>query len=529
MVICHIGHLAVLVETPFCQGFPKGFGSPRLVRFRGVHDALAWKDLMAEVDLTILSIAQAGGAKGMGQGMVLTELVTQLHHLAESAQQQTERRQIQLESAESAAELRQEELETQNLRLEAELAKTQMIQSTLQDRGRKGLAQRKNTWESWEMAGNVIGMSLECHWNVIEMSLKCHWNVIGDQLGFNSWDTSLWMAGRKDSKPLALPDDLPEATEDTDHSDQRWSETCRDTGWDMRRMRLQLVGGLEYFLFSHMLGIIIPTDYFCPVGWNHQPDEITICTLRQCQEYSAIIKEVVLNGWDSVEWAKPSGLTATSSSGCWMILIELWTQYPEASMHHTTKGWGKFLASLRVGISLCCIGGGPWRTDVFSCLRTLTAGVNWGLPCKTVSIFANPYWSWNPRAASGCCICYRGKGIGPNKLLMKSDIAAGWELIPPCETTREWPVWVSSGGGSCFFFFFGSMFHPNSISTWDDYPIRLSYMIKLVCPSMVILRHIYIYIYIFIYLVGGLEHVWFSIYGMSSFPLTNSIIFQRGR
>lgn len=145
-----------------------------LVRFRGVHDALAWKDLMAEVDLTILSIAQAGGAKGMGQGMVLTELVTQLHHLAESAQQQTERRQIQLESAESAAEaaqqqqfaaeLRQEELETQNLRLEAELAKTQMIQSTLQD-----------------------------------------------------------------SKPLALPDDLPE-------------------------------------------------------------------------EYSAIIKEVVLNGWDSVEW-----------------------------------------------------------------------------------------------------------------------------------------------------------------------------------------------------------------------------------
>lgn len=86
MVICHIGHLAVLVEAAFCQGFPKGFDSPRLVRFRGVHDALAWKDLMAEVDLTILSIAQAApGAKGMGQGMVLTELVTQLHHLAESA------------------------------------------------------------------------------------------------------------------------------------------------------------------------------------------------------------------------------------------------------------------------------------------------------------------------------------------------------------------------------------------------------------------------------------------------------------
>lgn len=165
-----------------------------LARFRGVHDASAWKDLMAEVDLTILSIFEANAAKakalkgdgadGEGMesaGMVLTEVVTQLHHLAESAersaqqaQQQKERRQVQLEAAEAAAEaaeqqqfaceLRQEELETQNLRLQAELAKTQMMQSTLQD-----------------------------------------------------------------SRPLALPDDLPE-------------------------------------------------------------------------EYSAIIKEVVLNGWDSVEW-----------------------------------------------------------------------------------------------------------------------------------------------------------------------------------------------------------------------------------
>jgi len=34
------------------------------------------------------------------------------------------------------------------------------------------------------------------------------------------------------------------------------------------------------------------------------------------------------------------------------------------------------------------------------------------------------------------------------------------------------------------------------------------------------------------YLIGGLEHEWsifHFIYGMSSFPLTNSIIFQRGR
>ena len=166
---------------------------------------------------------------------------------------------------------------------------------------------------------------------------------------------------------------------------------------------------------------------------------------------------------------------------------------------------------------------GPWRTDVFSCLLTLTAGVNWGLPCKTVSIFANPYWSWNPRAASGCCICYRGKGIGPNKLLMKSDIAAGWELIPPCETTPEWPVWVSSGGGSLFVFFFGSMFHPNSISTWDAYPIRLSYMIKLVCPSMVILCHIYIYLFGWWF---GTFFIFHFIYGII-LPI-DFHIFQRG-
>ena len=38
---------------------------------------------------------------------------------------------------------------------------------------------------------------------------------------------------------------------------------------------LWLVGGLEHFLFFHILGIIIPTDkliYFRGVGLNHQPD-----------------------------------------------------------------------------------------------------------------------------------------------------------------------------------------------------------------------------------------------------------------
>jgi hypothetical protein len=32
------------------------------------------------------------------------------------------------------------------------------------------------------------------------------------------------------------------------------------------------VGGLEHFLFFHILGIIIPTDFYIfQRGWNHQP------------------------------------------------------------------------------------------------------------------------------------------------------------------------------------------------------------------------------------------------------------------
>ena len=36
---------------------------------------------------------------------------------------------------------------------------------------------------------------------------------------------------------------------------------------------IYLVGGLEHFLFTHILGIIIPTDFHIfQRGWNHQPD-----------------------------------------------------------------------------------------------------------------------------------------------------------------------------------------------------------------------------------------------------------------
>ena len=42
---------------------------------------------------------------------------------------------------------------------------------------------------------------------------------------------------------------------------------------------LYLVGGLEHFLFSHILCIIIPMDYYFSEGWpNHQPDMFGIIT-----------------------------------------------------------------------------------------------------------------------------------------------------------------------------------------------------------------------------------------------------------
>ena len=335
MVICHIGHLAVLVEAAFCQGFPKGFDSPRLVRFRGVHDALAWKDLMAEVDLTILSIAQAApGAKGMGQGMVLTELVTQLHHLAESAQQQTERRQIQLESAESAAEaaqqqqfaaeLRQEELETQNLRLEAELAKTQMIRSTLQDRGRKGLSQRKNTWESWDGG--------KCHWNVIDMSLKCHWwsarfqfmrcvSVNGWPQGFQTVGLAWWFAGG-----------------DGRHRPQR-SKMIRDMQrhW-MRHETHEITTGWWFVIFfifpyvgnNHPNWLFFSGGLKPPTRWDYNLHSATVSGVLRYHQGGC-------SKWMGLSWV---GKTLRADSYIKFRMLndfELWTQYPEASMHHTTK------------------------------------------------------------------------------------------------------------------------------------------------------------------------------------------------
>ena len=48
-------------------------------------------------------------------------------------------------------------------------------------------------------------------------------------------------------------------------------------GWDGRLWYRKLVGGLDHFLFSHILGTIIPIDeiiFFRGVAKNHQPDSL---------------------------------------------------------------------------------------------------------------------------------------------------------------------------------------------------------------------------------------------------------------
>ena len=49
-----------------------------------------------------------------------------------------------------------------------------------------------------------------------------------------------------------------------------WLPTTR--AWKLPHHHLLLVGGLEHFLSSHILGIIFPTDFYIfQRGWNHQP------------------------------------------------------------------------------------------------------------------------------------------------------------------------------------------------------------------------------------------------------------------
>ena len=95
---------------------------------------------MASVDQTILALFEtpktpSGGSGGPGPGdCILAEGVTQLHRLAESAEHAAERCAGQRSEAAEAAEQQQfahevqlQELETQNLRLKAELAKSQSL------------------------------------------------------------------------------------------------------------------------------------------------------------------------------------------------------------------------------------------------------------------------------------------------------------------------------------------------------------------------------------------------------------------
>ena len=53
-----------------------------------------------------------------------------------------------------------------------------------------------------------------------------------------------------------------------------------------------LVGGLEHFLFSHILGIIIPTDFHIfQRGSNHQP---AILKAKQWQQWGYEIGDIAI-------------------------------------------------------------------------------------------------------------------------------------------------------------------------------------------------------------------------------------------
>ena len=68
------------------------------------------------------------------------------------------------------------------------------------------------------------------------------------------------------------------------------AESGQVYGWNSSRL---LVGGLDHFLFFHILGIIIiPTDFHIfQRGWNHQPD--LVFKLRSWVVISTLYNDLV--------------------------------------------------------------------------------------------------------------------------------------------------------------------------------------------------------------------------------------------
>ena len=77
-----------------------------------------------------------------------------------------------------------------------------------------------------------------------------------------------------------------------------------------------LVGGLDYYLFFHILGMIIPTDqliFFRGVGLNHQPGSIFSRIHELGCSFDLVIIEAA--GEDLVEAMRLMGYTVVLRSG----------------------------------------------------------------------------------------------------------------------------------------------------------------------------------------------------------------------
>ena len=92
-------------------------------------------------------------------------------------------------------------------------------------------------------------------------------------------------------------------------------------------VNITLVGGLEHFLFSHILGIIIPIDFhIVQRGSNHQPEHIIINSCNRCA--------FTVPGWISRVGLRPKDM-----AGQWALAIHLVDQKPGSNIPNKNGGW----------------------------------------------------------------------------------------------------------------------------------------------------------------------------------------------
>ena len=121
-----------------------------------------------------------------------------------------------------------------------------------------------------------------------------------------------------------------------------------------------LVGGLEHFLFFHILGIIIPSDeliFFRGVGLNHQPGGYCHCSCW-CRGRDLRIQEanwrakifVAVGPWKATDLWSEFQQTSTDSDFVCLSIIGLlwdWFQWKFTGQTHTVDCMNKKSVSSR--------------------------------------------------------------------------------------------------------------------------------------------------------------------------------------